>query len=123
MILNRIPTVFVPVANLRESVEWYSKILGVDIDHVQWEQIESLPVYTFSLEGSSLTLDANIVKGKAIQPSPYPICNIACENIHEVWNHFEREGVELPDKIIYFPDLAYFNFKDINGNTLMMCSE
>jgi predicted enzyme related to lactoylglutathione lyase len=123
MILNVIPTVFIPVLNLKTSVKWYSEVLGFQLDTEQWGKIDSLPVYTFAMDSSYLTLDANITAQGEFQPSNYPICNIACESIKDVWKRFEELDVERISEIIHFPNLSYFNFKDPDGNILMMCSE
>ncbi|WP_409251018.1 VOC family protein [Bacillus sp. SCS-153A] len=123
MILNKIPTVFIPVVDLKKSVKWYSEVFGFNLDFEQWEQIDSLPVYTFAMDSSYLTLDANIAAQGEFKPSKYPLCNIACQSISEVWDRFGQLGVERIDKITSFPNLSFFNFKDPDGNVLMMCSE
>jgi predicted enzyme related to lactoylglutathione lyase len=123
MIRNRIPTVFIPVLDLKESVKWYSEVFGFELDSDQWKEIDSLPVYTFAMDSSYLTLDANIASQGEFQPSKYPICNIACDEIHDVWKRFGELGVERLSEIISFPNLSYFTFKDPDGNILMMCSE
>ncbi|EDL66093.1 VOC family protein [Bacillus sp. SG-1] len=80
-------------------------------------------VYTFDMDSSYLTLDSNIVNQGEFEPSKYPICNIACTNIQEVWDRFGQLGIDRIEQITRFPNLSYFNFKDPDGNVLMMCSE
>jgi catechol 2,3-dioxygenase-like lactoylglutathione lyase family enzyme len=57
MIQRKMNTVFIPVVNLKDSVDWYAKVLGFEIDPVQYNEIEELPVYTFQMGETSLTLE------------------------------------------------------------------
>ncbi|MGM0854259.1 MAG: VOC family protein [Bacillota bacterium] len=73
MIQRKLNTVFIPVANLKESVDWYEKVLGFEIDPMQYKEIEELPVYTFQMGETSLTLEED--KGFTPPSSNVPICN------------------------------------------------
>ncbi|MGR3764652.1 VOC family protein [Rossellomorea sp. NS-SX7] len=120
MIVNKINTVFIPVADLRKSVDWYRQILGLEVDQEQYREIDGLPVYTFSMGETSLTLE----KEESYIPSAstVPICNIHTTEIDRVREDFLSRGVVVESEIVTFPDFSYFNFRDLNGNLLMICT-
>ncbi|MCA1054463.1 VOC family protein [Rossellomorea aquimaris] len=118
--MSKINTVFIPVADLKESVDWYGDVLGLTIDPEQYHSINTLPVYTFAMGETSLTLEKE--DGFTPSPSTVPICNIHTEDIEKVYDDFSKEGVQIQSNIITFPEFSYFNFRDLNGNLLMMCT-
>jgi catechol 2,3-dioxygenase-like lactoylglutathione lyase family enzyme len=120
MIVKKINTVFIPVADLRKSVEWYAENLGFRLDQDQYREIDQLPVYTFPMGETSLTLEAE----ESFMPSTstVPICNIHTVEIDKVREDFLSKGVIIESDIISFPDFSYFNFRDLNGNLLMICT-
>ncbi|WP_175991359.1 VOC family protein [Bacillus sp. Marseille-Q1617] len=120
MIVNKINTVFIPVADLRKSVDWYGQTLGLRIDQQQYREIDDLPVYTFSMGDTSLTLERE--ESFIPSPSTVPICNIHTADIEKVREDFLSSGVAVESEIITFPDFSYFNFRDLNGNLLMICT-
>lgn len=120
MIHRKLNTVFIPVADLKESVDWYERVMGFEIDPVQYNEIEELPVYTFQMGETSLTLEEE----KEFTPpaSNVPICNFHTTQIEIVREDFQEKEVTIESEIITFPDFSYFNFRDINGNLLMICT-
>jgi predicted enzyme related to lactoylglutathione lyase len=120
MIVTKINTVFIPVADLRNSVEWYSENLGFRLDPEQYREIDHLPVYTFPMGETSLTLEAE----ESFMPSTstVPICNFHTAEIGKVREDFLSRGISIESDIITFPDFSYFNFRDLNGNLLMICT-
>jgi catechol 2,3-dioxygenase-like lactoylglutathione lyase family enzyme len=120
MIQRKMNTVFIPVVNLKDSVDWYEKVLGFEIDPVQYSEIEDLPVYTFPMGETSLTLEEE--KGFTPPASNVPICNFHTTQIEKVREDFHEKKVTFESGIITFPDFSYFNFRDVNGNLLMICT-
>ncbi|WP_064091270.1 VOC family protein [Rossellomorea aquimaris] len=120
MIERKLNTVFIPVANLKESVNWYQSILGFEVDEEQYKEIEQLPVYTFQMGETSLTLE--VESDFTPSPSKIPICNIHTNQIEKVRDSFLSKKVVIESDIISFPDFSYFNFRDVNGNLLMICT-
>jgi predicted enzyme related to lactoylglutathione lyase len=120
MIQRKMNTVFIPVVNLKDSVDWYAKVLGFEIDPVQYNEIEELPVYTFQMGETSLTLEEE--KGFTPPASNVPICNFQTTQIEKVREDFHEKKVTIESRIITFPNFSYFNFRDVNGNLLMICT-
>ncbi|UII58577.1 VOC family protein (plasmid) [Cytobacillus spongiae] len=120
MIERKLNTVFIPVANLKESVDWYGEVLGFEKDPEQYQYIDKLPVYTFQMGETSLTLEEE--KGYTSSASSVPLCNFHTGQIEEVRKSFQEKGVRIESELTTFVDFSYFNFRDINGNLLMICT-
>ncbi|MGD6956084.1 VOC family protein [Rossellomorea aquimaris] len=120
MIHRKLNTVFIPVADLKESVDWYERVMGFEIDPVQYNEIEDIPVYTFQMGETSLTLEEE--KGFTPPASNVPICNFQTTQIEKVREDFHEKKVTIESRIITFPNFSYFNFRDVNGNLLMICT-
>lgn len=113
-------TVFIPVSDLKESVDWYERVLGFEIDPLQYHQIAKLPVYTFQMGETSLTLEED--RGFIPSSTKVPICNFHTTEIEKAKRELEENRVRIVSEIVTFPDFSYFNFNDINGNLLMICT-
>ncbi|KAA0562550.1 VOC family protein [Bacillus sp. CH30_1T] len=101
MIHRKLNTVFIPVADLKESVDWYAKVLGFEIDPVQYNEIEDIPVYTFQMGETSLTLKEE--KGFTPPASNVPICNFQTTQIEKVREDFHEKKVQLNPGSSRFP--------------------
>ncbi len=119
-IMNQINTVFVHVSNLKESVRWYSELLGLEYDL----DMVNDPVYNISInQHTGLTLDAGPEdRTKDSNPSHYPLFNFHTENIDEAWSYVENMGYDIDSSIIRFDDFSFFTIKDLDGNIIMICT-
>lgn len=114
-------TVFVHVTDLEKSIEWYSKLLNIEVH----TENHSGPVYTFSMGDSlpGLTLDNHCCDEiYEFQPSNQPLFNLNTKDIHKAYQFVKEElKAEITTEIEEFPDLASFCFSDPDGNILMAC--
>ncbi|WP_249871128.1 VOC family protein [Oceanobacillus saliphilus] len=120
-IKNKIGTVFIHVKNLKKSVEWYGRVLGVDVD---LEQVES-PVFNIPINGTTgLTLDDHTFdKSFKHAPSPNPIANFLVDDIDVAYEFIKENGVEVVREIERVGEnFAWFNFSDPDGNVIMACT-
>ncbi|OIU72801.1 VOC family protein [Rossellomorea aquimaris] len=119
-IVNQINTVFVHVSNLKESVRWYSELLGqeYDLDEV------ADPVYNMEINHyTGLTLDAGPAgETKQVKPSDHPLFNFHTEDIEEAFSFVKEMGIEVAESIVRFDDFSFFKVKDPDGNVVMICT-
>jgi Predicted enzyme related to lactoylglutathione lyase len=118
---NRVDTIFVHVTDLHKSMEWYSRLLGLEIP----EGEHNGPIYTFDMGPGrpGLTLDNHCFEpAYAFTPSNQPLFNLGATDIEAAYRHVRQLGTEYLSKIVTHPDLAEFTFKDPDGNLLMVCT-
>ncbi|MGD6854353.1 VOC family protein [Bacillus infantis] len=116
---NMMNTVFVHVADLKKSAEWYCNLLGQKVT----EPVEN-PVYNMKMNGATgLTLDAGPSGGgKRPQAGSYPLFNLHTGDIHMAYNWMENEGFAVEPEITHFDDFSFFNVKDPDGHIIMICT-
>lgn len=111
-ILNEIGTVFIPVSNIGKARDWYCEILGLPADgEIQFGHLYALP-----MKGAGVVLDSKIYSEDAIFRTP--AFHFNTEDIEEAYVFMQDKGVELTTEIQH---QHYFNFKDPDGNHLMVC--
>lgn len=119
-ILNQINTVFVHVSNLKDSVRWYSELLGQEYDV---DQVED-PVYNLTINHfTGLTLDAgpdDVMKEAG--RSKHPLFNFHTENVEEAYSYVEQLNYEIVSDITRFDDFSFFVIQDPDGNRIMICT-
>ncbi|SFA89560.1 MULTISPECIES: VOC family protein [unclassified Bacillus (in: firmicutes)] len=111
-ILNEIGTIFIPVCNIESARDWYCDILGLSTDG----EIQFGHIYVIPMKGTNLVLDSKIFSKANI--SEVPKFHFNSENIEEAYQYMKSKNVELITEIEHG---HYFNFKDPDGNTLMIC--
>ncbi|WP_226671985.1 VOC family protein [Rossellomorea aquimaris] len=118
-ILNQINTVFVHVSNLKESVQWYSELLGQPYD---LEEVQD-PVYNMSINHfTGLTLDAGPEGVKKESAHNHPLFNFHTDNIEEAYSYVEQLKYEIVSEITRFDDFSFFVIQDPDGNRVMICT-
>ena len=119
-IKNQMNGVFIHVANLKKSAEWYTNLLGLEVD---LSTVES-PVYNIPLKGStSLTLDDHTFDPTfRHEPSSAPLFNFYSPDIEEAYQFIRNKGIEVVREIERVGDTAWFNIKDPDGNVVMICN-
>lgn len=119
-IKNQMNGVFVHVTDLKASVQWYSDLLGLDID---LEKVAS-PVCNIPVNGTtSLTLDDHIFDPAFKHyVSPNPIFNLYAPDIEEAHQYITGKGIEIVRETEWVEDTAWFNIKDPDGNVVMICN-
>jgi predicted enzyme related to lactoylglutathione lyase len=119
-IKNQMNGVFIHVADLKKSAEWYTNLLGLEVD---LSTVES-PVYNIPLKGStSLTLDDHTFDPTfKHEPSNAPLFNFYSPDIEEAYQFIQNKGIEVVREIERVGDTAWFNIKDPDGNVVMICN-
>lgn len=110
-ILKQIGTVFIPVSNIEKARDWYCDILGVTADG----EIQFGHLYVLPMEGTGIVLDSKIYSVERVFKTP--TFHLNTKNIEEAFHFMRKKGVELITEIEHN---HYFNFKDPDGNILMV---
>ncbi|RLQ93584.1 VOC family protein [Falsibacillus albus] len=111
-ILNQIGTVFIPVSNIEEARNWYCDILGLPADG----EILFGHLYIVPMNGTGIVLDSKIYSEDHIFKAP-PF-HLNTNNIEQAYEYMKSKNVELTTEIEHN---HWFNFKDPDGNHLMIC--
>ncbi|MCM3109573.1 VOC family protein [Lederbergia lenta] len=111
-IFNQIGTVFVPVSNIEKARDWYCDILGLPADG----EILFGHLFIVPMHGTGLVLDSKIYSKNNIFTAP--AFQFLTDNIERAYTYMEGKKVELTTGIEHN---QWFNFKDADGNLLMVC--
>ncbi|MHA6250529.1 VOC family protein [Oceanobacillus sp. CAU 1775] len=111
-IMNQIGTVFIPVSDLEKARDWYCDILGINPDG----EIQFGHLYVIPMEGTRIVLDSKIYSEDKVFKTP--AFHINTKNIEEAYQFMKNKGVHLITEIEHN---HFFNFKDPDGNLLMIC--
>ncbi len=119
-ISNKINTIFVHVSDLKQSVKWYSQLLGQDYDPATIEK----PVYNIEITNhTGLTLDAGPETVTKKQSScVYPLFNFHTENIDDSYAYIIELGYQIESEISCFDDFSFFTILDPDRNVIMICT-
>ncbi|RLL41308.1 VOC family protein [Oceanobacillus piezotolerans] len=118
-IQNRMNTVFVHVKNLKDSVKWYTNLLGQQ--YVESEV--SLPVYNIQINHhTGLTLDAGPTSGKKVTPQEYPLFNFHTDDIKAAYHYVQTLNYDITSEITEFDDFSFFTIGDPDGHQIMICT-
>jgi catechol 2,3-dioxygenase-like lactoylglutathione lyase family enzyme len=110
-ITPEIGTVFVPVSDVAKARDWYCSLLGVPADG----DILFGHLYVLPMRGAGLVLDSKIYSADAVFRVPAFHLNTA--DIEAAHVHLQGAGSEVTE----IRDGQWFNFKDPDGNVLMIC--
>ena len=111
-ILNQISAVFIPVKNIEVAKEWYCDLLGLEADG----DIIAGHLYIVPMNGTGLVLDSKIYSDKTIFQTP--AFHFDTKDIEAAFAFMKKKGIELVTEI---ENGHWFNFKDPDGNVLMIC--
>ncbi|MFD2443926.1 VOC family protein [Bacillus sp. CGMCC 1.16607] len=111
-ILNQIGTVFIPVSNIELARDWYCDILGIQAEG----EIQFGHIYVIPMNGTRIVLDSKIFSEENILN--FPLFHFNTTNIDDAYSFIKQKKVHLLTDIQHN---HYFNFKDPDGNTLMIC--
>lgn len=119
-IASKVNNVFIHVSDLKKSVEWYCDLLGLPFNA---EQVES-PVHNIPVTSETgLTLDDHTFDpGFTLKPSNHVLFNFFVNDIDEAYQFIKDRGITVVREIERIGNFAYFNFKDLDGNVLMICN-
>jgi len=111
-ILNQVGTIFIPVKNIEEASNWYCEILGLPRDG----EILYGHLYILPMNGTGIVLDSKIFSEENIIKTP--LFHFNTDNIESAYEYMKSISVHLTTGIEHN---HYFNFKDPDGNHLMVC--
>jgi catechol 2,3-dioxygenase-like lactoylglutathione lyase family enzyme len=111
-ILNQIGTVFIPVKDIEKARDWYCDLLGIEAAG----EIQFGHLYVIPMEGTGIVLDSKIYSNETIFKSP--MFHFNTQNIEEAYSFLKNKGVNGVSEIQHG---HYLNFKDPDGNLLMIC--
>ena len=120
-IVPKVPAIFIHVRNLRRAAEFYTQLLGLPYDP---EADYGNGIYVIQMEdGVDLLLDANHAQ-HATPNSTFAMhatCMFATRDIDAAHSWLEIQGVEIVTDLYRDANVAFFNFKDPDGNIQMLC--
>ncbi|MFC5472297.1 VOC family protein [Cohnella suwonensis] len=111
-ILNQIGTVFIPVSNIEKARDWYCDILNLPADG----EILFGHLYVLPMNGTSIVLDSKIYSPDHVFRAP--AFHFNTHNIAEAFEYMRSKQVNFTTAIEHD---QWFNFKDPDGNQLMVC--
>ncbi|MGX9899648.1 VOC family protein [Arthrobacter sp. SA17] len=112
-IAAQIGMVFIPVSDLHKARDWYCDVLGVPANG----EILHSHLYVLPMEGAGLILDSKIFSPDAVFQIPAVVLNTG--DIQAAHRHMTGKSAEVHE--IQFD--KWFNFKDPDGNLLMICQK
>lgn len=120
-IKREVGNVFIPVTDIHRARAWYRDILDLPVGEVEVGHLCSIPMDN----GTGMLLDQKLTPdnaGTAIQMGAYPLFMFSTDDIEASLAHLRGRGVE----IVEYEGRAiqnghWFNFRDCEGNLLMVC--
>ncbi|CAM4350244.1 catechol 2,3-dioxygenase-like lactoylglutathione lyase family enzyme [Paenibacillus endophyticus] len=113
-ILNKVSAIFVVVSDIHKAREWYCGILGLEpVFEIIAGHLCCIPLNN---DGQNLVLDSKIYTDDTFARTP--MFHFNTEDIQAAFQFMKDKGVELASDIEHG---HYFNFKDPDGNMLMVC--
>ncbi|WP_226657569.1 VOC family protein [Pseudalkalibacillus hwajinpoensis] len=111
-ILNEVGAVFIPVKNIEAAKEWYCELLGLEAEG----DIIAGHLFIVPMNGTGLVLDSKIYTEENVYQTP-PF-HFDTKDIHAAFSYMKAKEIEL---ITDIENGHWFNFKDPDGNVLMVC--
>lgn len=114
-IRREVGQVFVPVRDIVRAARWYGRLLDTDVgDPTHEDTIVDVPMEA----GPGLALDAN---------APFtgdgpPRFFWWADDLDAVVTHLRDLGVDLASGIVDIGSVAFVQFRDPDGNLLMVCA-
>ncbi|AIQ12867.1 MULTISPECIES: VOC family protein [Paenibacillus] len=111
-ILNKIGAVFVPVSDIERSKEWYCRLLGLPLD----DEILFGHLFVIPMDGPAIVLDSKIFTMESVLNTP--LFHLNTNDIDAAYDFVKQSGAEILTDIEHD---HWFNFRDPDGNVLMIC--
>lgn len=110
-ILNQAGTIFISVSNIERARDWYCDVLGLPNDgEILFEHLYILP-----MEGTGIVLDSKIYSEDSI--FKVPAFHFNTNDIQEAYEYIKSKNIDLTTEVQH----NWFNFRDPDGNHLMVC--
>ncbi|KMK75624.1 VOC family protein [Alkalihalobacillus pseudalcaliphilus] len=111
-VLNEVGTIFIPVRDIEKARDWYCDLFGLPIDG----EILHEHLYVIPTEGTGIVLDSKIFNEENVYKSP-PFHL----NTHDIYQAYEYIKTKKLTSLSEIQHGQWFNFKDPDGNHLMIC--
>ncbi|RKP55546.1 VOC family protein [Cohnella endophytica] len=111
-IQNLVGAIFIPVSHIEQARDWYCEILGLPNDG----GIISGHLYVIPMQGMNIVLDSKIYSENHV--FKVPAFHFNTLNIEEAYEYMQSKNVPITTAI---ENGHWFNFKDPDGNHLMIC--
>ncbi|WP_347549912.1 VOC family protein [Pseudalkalibacillus hwajinpoensis] len=111
-IKNEIGTVFIPVKDIKKSKAWYCDLLNLP----ETDNIVAGHLYVMPMKGTGVVLDSKIYSEESVYK--WPAFHFDTNDIEAAYSYMKEKGVVLTTAI---ENGHWFNFKDPDGNLLMIC--
>ena len=120
-IVPKLPAVFVHVRDLRRAADFYTQLLGLAYDP---KADFGNGIYVIQLPNDvDLILDSShshhVQENNGFEM--HATCMFATQDIDAAHGWLEAQGVEIVTDLYHDPNVAFFNFKDPDGNIQMIC--
>ncbi|MBM7602745.1 putative enzyme related to lactoylglutathione lyase [Metabacillus crassostreae] len=113
-ISSKAGAIFIPVSNVLHARDWYCSILNLEPNY---EIIAGhLCCIPFDNNGLNLVLDSKIYNKESLYKNP--AFHFNTDDIHKAYQSLKKHNVEFVTDI---ENGHWFNFKDPDGNLLMVC--
>ncbi|MBA9087787.1 catechol 2,3-dioxygenase-like lactoylglutathione lyase family enzyme [Fontibacillus solani] len=109
---KKVGSIFLPVSNLEKSRDWYCNLLDLPTDG----EIFHGHLYVLPLNGLNIVLDSKIYAEDTVFKKP--AFHFDTDNIEDAYEFIKSKNIEPTTGI---QDGQWFNFKDPDGNHLMLC--
>jgi predicted enzyme related to lactoylglutathione lyase len=120
-IAPKLSAVFVHVSDLRRAADFYTQLLGLTYDpHSDYGN----GIYVVRLaNGEDLVLDANQAPQTTTNDAykMHATCMFGTQDIDAAHAWMLSQGIEIVTELYRDPNVAFFNFKDPDGNIQMVC--
>ena len=120
-IAPKLPAIFVHVRDLQRAAKFYTQLLGIAYDA---NADDGTGIYVIELaNGADLLLDAN--HAQHAEPNStfamHATCMFATDDIDAAHAWLQARGIEVVTELHRDANVAFFNFKDPDGNIQMIC--
>ncbi|MFD2212140.1 VOC family protein [Metabacillus endolithicus] len=112
MFSNKIGGVFIPVSNIETARDWYCDILDLPKDG----EIYFGHIFVLPLNGANIVLDSKIYAPDHIYK--VPAFQLQTDDINKSYEYLKEKNVHVTTNI---ENGHWFNFKDLDGNLIMVC--
>ncbi|MCR2808008.1 VOC family protein [Paenibacillus soyae] len=117
-IQNKVGGVFIHVRNMERSVNWYHKLFGMPDRSTTTEKVHAIAMDG----GSDFVLDQNGYDS-GLASGERALLMLNSSNVRAAYSFVKESGIEIVEDIMDFPGMAFFTFRDPDGNLLMICGD
>jgi predicted enzyme related to lactoylglutathione lyase len=103
---------------MERSVNWYHKLFGMPDRSSTTEKVHAITMGG----GSDFVLDQNGYDS-GLPAEARAMLMLNSPNVRAAYAFVKQSGIEIVEDIMDFPGMAFFTFRDPDGNLLMICGD